>query len=77
MEDSHHIRRSTTNQPILSAKIGLLIHSKTRKKSIVNNLAAEGLSVTYNRVQEIQETTGQQICEKYAREEIVCPQPLK
>ena len=72
-----HIRHSTTNEPSLPAKIGLLIHTKTRKKSIVNDLAAEGLSITYNRVQEIKEAIGQQICEKYANEGIVCPPPLE
>ena len=43
--DSHN-RNSTTNEPPLPVKVGLLIHSKTRKKSIVNDLAADGLSVT-------------------------------
>ncbi len=76
MGDSH-TRHSTTNEPPLPAKIGLLIHAKTRKKSIVDDLAAEGLSVTYKRVQQIQETIGQQLCEKYANEGIVCPPILQ
>ena len=54
-----------------------MIHSQSRKKSIVNDLAAAGLSVTYNRIQEIQDSIGQQLCEKYEREKIVCPYSLK
>ena len=35
-----------------------MIHAKTRKKSIINELAANGLSITYNRVIDISEATG-------------------
>ena len=66
MGDSH-FRHSKANEPQLPIKTGLMIHSQTRKKSIVNDLAAEGLSVTCNRVQEIQDSIGQQLCEKYER----------
>ena len=72
-----HFRHSKANEPPLPIKTGLMIHSQTRKKSIVNDLAAAGLSVTYNRIQEIQDSIGQQLCEKYEREKIVCPCSLK
>ena len=65
-----HFRHSKTNKPPLPIKTDLMIHSQTRKNSIVN-LADAGLSVTYNRIQEIQDSTGQQLCEKYEREKIV------
>ena len=71
------VRHSATNEPPLPVKVGLLIHARTRKKSIVNALAAEGLSITYNRVQDIQEAIGQQICKKYDTEGIVCPPMLQ
>ena len=35
------------------------------------------MSVTYNRIQEIQDSIGQQLFEKYEREKIVCPYSLK
>ena len=72
-----NVRHSTQNEPPLPTKIGLMIHSKTRKKSIVNELAADGLSVSYNRVLEIQDSIGRQLSEKYEREQIVCPHPLQ
>ena len=62
-----HFRHYKANEPPLPIKTGLVIHSQSRKKSIVNDLAAAGLSVTYNRIQEIQDSIGQQLCEKYER----------
>ena len=70
-------RFSFPNEPPLPIKNGLMVHSQTRKKSIVNNLAAKGLSVTYNRIQEIQDSTGHHFCEKYDGEKIVCRYSLK
>ena len=59
-----NFRHSATNEPPLLSKIGLLIHSKTRKISVVDDLAKEGLSIGYKRVLEIEETIAQKICEK-------------
>ena len=66
-----------TNEPPFPVKIGLLVHAKTRKMSIVEKLAEEGLSISYNRVKDIQETITKQLCKKYNEEEIVCPPLLK
>ena len=74
---SGEVRHSTKNEPPLPAKIGLMIHSRTRKKSIVNELAADGLSVSYNRVLEIQDSIGRQLSEKYEKKNIVCPHSLQ
>ena len=54
-----------------------MIHSQTRKKSTVNDLVAAGFSVTHKRIQEIQDSIGQQLLEKYDRKKIVCPYTLK
>ena len=72
-----NVRHLTQNEPPLPAKVGLMIHLKTRKKSIVNDLAADGLSVSYNRVLQIQDSIGRQLSEKYEKEQIVCPHPLQ
>ena len=76
MKDSH-FRHSKANQPPLPVKAGLMIHSQTRKKSTVNDLVAAGFSVTHKRIQEIQDSIGQQLLEKYDRKKIVCPYTLK
>ena len=43
-----HFCHPKANEPPLPIKTSLMIHSQTTKKSIVNDLAAAGLSVTYN-----------------------------
>ena len=48
------LRHSVTNEPPLAVKIGLMIHSKTRKRSLVEKLAAEGISISYKRTIEIE-----------------------
>ena len=71
------VRHSVTNEPPLPVTISLMIYAKKRKKSIIENLAAAGLSITYSRVQEIQDTIGKQLCQKYADDGFVCPPNLK
>ena len=75
-EDVRHIRHSKDNEPPLPVYIGLLLHSKTRKKCLINDFAVEGLSISYNRVEEIQTNITNQLCSKYAREGRVCPTSL-
>ena len=48
-----------------------MVHAKTRKKSLVEKLDLEGLSISYLRVQEIQGNTTKQHCQQYLDEEIV------
>ena len=50
-----------SNEPPFSITVGLMAYMKTRNKSIVNQLACEGLSVDYQRVQKIQKV----ICKKF------------
>ena len=75
MGDSH-FHHSKANEPPLPIKTGLMIHSQMRKKSVVNDLAPAGC-VQYNRIQEIQDSIGQQLCEKHKGEKIVCSYSLK
>ena len=72
-----NVQHSKTNKPAFPVKIGLLIHSATRKKSLINELANDGLSINYQRVMEIQEDITQYLCTKYNREALVCPPQLK
>ena len=58
-----HKHRETTIRPLhtlsqetpLPVYLGLMIHSKTRVKGLIEKLATLGLSITHNRVSEIQE----------------------
>ena len=74
---SGSVRHSRINQPPLPVKIGLMIHAKTRKKSLIEALASEGLCISYKRVEEIQNSIIIQLCAKYIKEDIVCPRALQ
>ena len=76
-QSSGPVRHSKVNEPPLPVKIGLLIHASTRKKSLVNKFAKDGLSISYNRVEEIQNNITKYLCTKYNKENIVCPPQLQ
>ena len=71
-----HRRHSRNNEPPLPVLIGLLVHMKTRKKTLVNQLASEGLSITYDRVKTIQKAISNQLCLTYHNFGMVCPASL-
>ena len=67
-------RHSAKREPPLPVSIGLMVYNKTRRrKKIVDHLAAEGLSINYDRVNIIQENIATQLCSKYNRGGYVCP----
>ena len=67
---------SKFHQPLRPLKIGLLVYPKTRKKSLVETLAADGLSISYQRVQDIQKMVTNQLCNKFKKDCIVCSPSL-
>ena len=54
-----------------------MVHAKTSKKSLAEKLAVEGLSISYSRVQEIQDNITSQICQQYLDEGIVYPRNIE
>ena len=66
-------RHSVKSEPPLPVTIGLMVYNKTRRKKIVDHLAAEGLSINYDQVKIIQENIATQLCNKYNEEGYVCP----
>ena len=65
------------NESPLPLYIGLMIHSKTRKKGLIDELSTLGLSVPYKRVVEIQTNITKQLCKEYQDQETVCPPRLQ
>ena len=53
-----------------------MLHSNTRKKGIVSDLAQYGMSVSYDRVQDIELSVTKQLCETFKEKGIVCPPTL-
>ena len=60
----------------LPVYLGILMHTKTRKRALVESLYELGLSVSYDRVLEISTDVGTKICEFYDRLKTVCPHSL-
>ena len=54
--------------------VGLMVYMRTRKKSLVNQLAHEGLSISYK---PIQRCINNQLCSKYLAEDTLCPPKLQ
>ena len=72
-QNFHH---SAENEPPLPVAVGLVVHSKTRKKALVETLHTEGLSISYDRVMKIRSSISSQICEGYREIGFVCPPTL-
>ncbi len=65
-----HSQERETPLPIF---LGTLIHSKTRKRELVDYMFELGLSISYDRVLEISTLLGNRICNLYNSQGVVCP----
>ena len=69
-------RHTLSRETPLPVYLGLMVHSKTRMKIIIEKLAKLGLSITYNRISEIQELVMKQEVEQFDEIGLVCPKNL-
>ena len=58
----------------IAVYLGLLLHSQTCQKNLIDKLYSLGLSISYERVLE---KTGNKICERFELEKTVCPPTLR
>ncbi|KAK3737233.1 hypothetical protein QZH41_010861 [Actinostola sp. cb2023] len=54
-----------------------MVHTKTRKRELVDTLFSLGLSISYDRVLDISTELGNNICRFYESEKAVCPPNLR
>ena len=54
-----------------------MVHSKTRKRELVDILFSLGLSISYDRVLSISTELGNKVCYHYQHENVACPPKLK
>ena len=71
------IRHNQERETPLPIYLDMLIHTKTRKRELVELLYELGLSVSYNRVLDISTELGNKICHHYKVANAVCPPELK
>ena len=55
----------------------LLIYSRTRKRDLIDTLYDLGLSISYDRILKILDTTKNTICAQYEKDDAVCPPNLR
>ena len=56
---------------------GVIIHTNTRKRKLVDTLFNLGLCITYDRVLNISTELGNKVCYHYEQQKVVCPLQLK
>ncbi len=69
-------RHSKDREPPLPVHLGLRIYSQTRQSKLVDELFQLGLSISCDRVLEIENTIVRSLCTKFDEEGVVCPENL-
>ena len=70
-------RHTLFQETLLPVYLGLMIHSKTRMKSVIKKLAALGQNIVYNHVKEMQEQVMKQEIKRVDEMGLACPKNLK
>ena len=70
-------RHNAARETPLPIYLGIMLHSKTRKRELVDKLFELGLSVSYDRVLNISTELGNKVCHHYEAKGVVCPPELK
>ena len=71
------VRHNLDCETTLPLYLGLLVHNKTRKRDLIDNLFQKGLSVSYDRVLQVSTEEANRVIAKYDIEGCVCPTNLK
>ena len=71
---AYHQRQYETPLPIY---LGLSIHARTRKRSIIDKMFELGLCVSYDRVLYLLNTLSDTICKQYTTDGVVCPPKMR
>jgi hypothetical protein len=70
-------RHSASREPPLPLYVGLSIHSATRSKTLIEKLYQMGVSVSYDRVMEIEDSLATSLCERFKEDGCVSPACLR
>ena len=75
--DSVSVRHNVYRETALPLYVGLLIHNRTRKRHLIDNLFEKGLSVSYDRGLQLSTEEVNRVIEMYENEGSVCPSILR
>jgi len=70
-------RHSRKNEPPLPLYIGLNVHTQTRSKKLISELCCLGLSVSYDRILELENQITSSLCQHSNEIGLVCPSQLR
>ena len=71
------VRHSLEYEPPLPLYIGLNIHTQTRSKKLVMQLFNLGLSISYDRVMQLENQLATAVCQDMVEKGVVCPNQLR
>ena len=74
---SETVRHNPKRETPVPLYLGFLIHSKTRKKELVEILHEHGLCISYDRVMQLSADMANKVIAQYQLEGVVCPPKLK
>ena len=69
--------KSKSNETLLPLYMGLMVYSRTRKKSLTEELNEYGLSISYKCILEIKNIITNQLCKLYDVQRFACPPRLQ
>ena len=74
---SFNVRHSTAQETPLPMYIGLVVHTHTRKRELVDRLSNAGVSISYDRVLRLSAQLGEAAIQQFNIEQVVCPSKLR
>jgi hypothetical protein len=74
VQKKRHAKMDETEFPLF---VGLMLHSKTRNKGLITELAQHGVSVPYIRIQSFELALTKQLCATYKERGVVCPPSIQ
>jgi hypothetical protein len=72
-----HSKHNRTREPPLALYLGLNIHAISRSKKLIDHLNCLGLSVSYKRVIQVEDSLAQSVCEQFQEDGVVCPKNMR
>lgn len=76
-EGANTHRHSKDRETPFPVYMGMAVYAKTRKRSLVEMLHENGLSISYDRVLEVSAQLGDAAISKYVSDGVVCPHALR
>ena len=75
--EKQKFRHSKNNEPPLPVLNGLMVDARKGKRKLVDQLAAKGVSISYDHAMNLRKSISNQVCMEYQANGLVCSVDLK